>query len=112
LFDKNLLSGESVDEDYTQVAMKQLQSLGYVSEPHAAIGYRALVRQLAEDEVGVFLGTAPPAKFRETVENVLGQPIQLPQPLVDVAGKPSLAGEISADYDALKAYMLKTLGGK
>lgn len=111
-FDKNLLSGEAVDEEYTQLAMKQLQALGYVSEPHAAIGYRALSRQLGQDEVGVFLGTAHPAKFRETVENVLGQPIQLPQPLVDCAGKASLAGELSADYEALKSYMFATLANK
>jgi threonine synthase len=111
-FDRTLLSGESVDEDYTQLAMKQLQSLGYISEPHAAIGFRGLNKQLEEGEVGIFLGTAHPAKFRETVENVLGQPIHLPQPLVDCAGKPSLAGEQSADYAALKAYMFKTLGNK
>lgn len=108
-FDKSLLSGESVDEDYTQVAMKQLQTIGYVSEPHAAIGYRALTRQLQDDEVGIFLGTAHPAKFRETVENVLGQPIHLPQPLVDCAGKASLASEQGPEYDDLKAYMFKTL---
>jgi threonine synthase len=108
-FDKALLSGESVDEDYTQVAMKQLQAIGYVSEPHAAIGYRALTRQLQGDEVGIFLGTAHPAKFRETVENVLGQPIHLPQPLVDCAGKPSLASEQGPEYADLKAYMFKTL---
>jgi threonine synthase len=111
-FDKSFLSGESVDEDYTQVAMKQLQALGYISEPHAAIGYRALTRQLQEDEVGIFLGTAHPAKFRETVENVLGQPIHLPQALVDCAGKASLAGEQGPEYEALKAYMFATLGDK
>ncbi|MFC4700347.1 threonine synthase [Glaciecola siphonariae] len=109
-FDRSLLSGDAVDEEYTQVAMKQLQAAGYISEPHAAIGYRGLVKQLAKDEVGIFLGTAHPAKFRETVENVLGQPISLPQPLVDCAGKPSLASEQGPEYEALKAYMFKTLG--
>ncbi|WP_371194214.1 threonine synthase [Glaciecola sp. SC05] len=111
-FDKALLTGESVDEDYTQVAMKQLQTLGYISEPHAAIGYRGLTRQLQEGEVGIFLGTAHPAKFRETVENVLGQPIHLPQALVDCASKASLNGELKADYQALKEYMFATLGAK
>ena len=92
--------------------MKQLQALGYISEPHAAIGYRGLTRQLQDDEVGIFLGTAHPAKFRETVENVLGRPISLPQPLIDCADKASLAGELSADYQALKTYMFDTLGKK
>ncbi|MFT2089997.1 threonine synthase [Paraglaciecola sp. 2405UD69-4] len=108
--DKSVISGDTVDEDYTQVAMRQLAQLGYVSEPHAAIAYKALVRKLEEGQTGIFLGTAHPAKFRETVENVLGQPISLPQPLVDCAGKEGLSAELPADYEALKAHLLALLG--
>lgn len=108
--DKSILSTEAVDEEYTQVAMKQLQSEGYVSEPHAAIAYKALKRQLHEGETGVFLGTAHPAKFRETVENVLGQPISLPQPLADCAGKEGLAVEKDASYATLKQHLFEILG--
>lgn len=108
--DKADLVGEMVDEEYTAIAMKQLQALGYVSEPHAAIAYRALTKQLEKDEVGVFLGTAHPAKFKETVENVLGQPINLPKPLADASSKESLAHDIANDYEALKTYMFEKLG--
>ncbi|MEP0355283.1 threonine synthase [Paraglaciecola sp.] len=108
--DKSVISGDTVDEDYTQVAMRQLAQLGYVSEPHAAIAYKALTRKLEEGQTGIFLGTAHPAKFRETVENVLGQPISLPQPLVDCAGKEGLSAELPADYEALKAHLLALLG--
>jgi threonine synthase len=106
---KDILIGEGVDEEYTQVAMRQLASLGYVSEPHAAIGYRSLARSLAEDEVGIFLGTAHPAKFRETVENVLGQPISLPQELADCVGKPDFSVDIENSYEALKKHLFATL---
>ena len=109
--DKGILTGVAVDEEYTQVAMRQLASMGYVSEPHAAVAYKALKRDLAEDEVGIFLGTAHPAKFRESVENVLGQPISLPQPLADCAGKEILSAELPSDYEALKAHMFSTLKG-
>jgi threonine synthase len=109
LFDADLLVGEAVDEEYTQGAMRKLASLGYVSEPHAAIAYRCLSKQLEEDEVGIFLGTAHPAKFRETVENVLGQPIRLPQPLVDVSSKEGLESELENSYEALKAHMFSIL---
>lgn len=109
--DKADLRGEMVDEEYTQLAMRQLQQVGYTSEPHAAIAYRAVNHDLNEGEVGLFLGTAHPAKFRETVENVLGQPIALPQELMDVAGKESLAVELPSDYEALKAHMIATLKG-
>lgn len=104
--------GESVDEEYTQLAMKQLATLGYISEPHAAVAYKALVNNLAEDEYGLFLGTAHPAKFRESVENVLGQPINLPQVLADAAGKQGLSVDIENSYEALKAHMFELLADK
>lgn len=108
--DKSVLSGDTVDEEYTQVAMRQLAQLGYVSEPHAAIAYKALVRNMEPGQTGIFLGTAHPAKFRETVENVLGQPISLPQPLADCVGKESFSVEIANDYAALKAHLFALLG--
>lgn len=107
--DKGILRGESVDEEYTQLAMHQLLKEGYTCEPHAAIAYRALSHDLEDGEVGVFLGTAHPAKFRETVENVLGTPLSLPQPLADCAGKDSLEAELGAEYAAVKAHMFSLL---
>lgn len=107
--DKACLKGEMVDEEYTQLAMRQLAQQGYTSEPHAAIAYRAVSHDLEEGEVGLFLGTAHPAKFRETVENVLGNPISLPKPLADVAGKDSLAVDLPASYEALKQHMMSLL---
>ena len=105
-----ILSGDTVDEDYTQVAMRQLAQLGYVSEPHAAIAYKALIRHMEAGQTGIFLGTAHPAKFRETVENVLGQPISLPQPLVDCSSMEGLSVDLPGDYEALKAHMFTLLG--
>jgi threonine synthase len=107
--DKACLKGEMVDEEYTQLAMRQLAQHGYVSEPHAAIAYRAVSHDLEDGEIGLFLGTAHPAKFRETVENVLGSPISLPKALADVAGEDSLAVDLPASYDALKQHMMELL---
>lgn len=107
--DKEILSAEAIDEEYTQVAMRQLMKDGYVSEPHAAIAYKSLKRQLLEGETGIFLGTAHPAKFKETVENVLGQPISLPQPLAECAGKEILSANKDAAYETLKAHLFEIL---
>lgn len=106
---RSILTGDSIDEDYTQVAMRQLAHMGYVSEPHAAIAYKAMKRDLADDEIGIFLGTAHPAKFRETVENVLGQPISLPAELAECAGKEGLSTTLTNDFAALKTHMLSIL---
>ncbi|MCW8107005.1 threonine synthase [Alteromonas ponticola] len=107
--DKSVLRGESVDEDYTQIAIRQLAQQGYTSEPHAAVAYRALSHDLDENETGLFLATAHPAKFRETVENVLGQPISLPQALSEVASKDSLAETLPNEYQILKQHMIALL---
>lgn len=108
-FNADLLKGEAVDEEYTQVAMHKLAASGYVSEPHAAIAYRCLVKNLDDSEVGIFLGTAHPAKFRETVENVLGQPLSLPQALVDASAKESLEHDLENSYETLKSHMFNIL---
>ncbi|QPG06257.1 threonine synthase [Salinimonas marina] len=110
--DKHSVHGEAVDEQYTQLAMRQLAQAGYTSEPHAAVAYRVLSHSLEEGETGLFLGTAHPAKFRETVENVLGQPISLPPELASVVGEDSLAVELNASYEELKAHMQHLLKDK
>lgn len=112
LIDKSMLTGDAVDEDYTQLAMKQLAQLGYISEPHAALAFRSLTRELQDGQTGIFLGTAHPAKFKESVENVLGQPISLPQPLANCAGKDILSAELPSDYEQLKQHMFSILKDK
>ncbi len=100
------VSGVSVDEEQTQSTMLQLNKLGYISEPHAAVAYKAL-SQCEDDEYGVFLGTAHPAKFKEVVESTLGQPIALPKALADCAGEPILSVDMAADFEQVKAYLLQ-----
>jgi threonine synthase len=95
-----------VDEEDTQLAMRQLAQLGYLSEPHAAVAYRALKRELQPGEFGIFLGTAHPAKFKEQVENILGNPIALPPALAAVAGEASLAVDMAADFVELRKVLL------
>ena len=100
------LSTAMVDEEDTQLSMRQLSQLGYLSEPHAAVAYRALKRELQPGEFGIFLGTAHPAKFKEQVENILGSPIALPPELAAVAGEPSLAVDMAANFVELRKKLL------
>lgn len=92
----------AVDEDDTQLGMRLLAQEGYLSEPHAAIAYKALKRSLQPEEFGIFLGTAHPAKFKEQVENILGNPIALPHALAQCAAEPGLQQDIPADFAALE----------
>ena len=65
---KQVVSATLKTDEQTFRAMKDLQSKGYISEPHTAIAYAGLVDTLKEGEQGVFISTAHPAKFIETVE--------------------------------------------
>ncbi|OCW98553.1 threonine synthase [Alishewanella sp. HH-ZS] len=91
-----------VDEDDTQLGMRLLAQEGYLSEPHAAVAYKALKRSLQPGEVGIFLGTAHPAKFKEQVENILGTPIALPAALAKCAAEQSYSRDIPADFATLE----------
>ena len=75
LLDKSCLSTTMVDESDTQLSMRQMYQQGYTSEPHAAVAYKALQHSLVDSEIGVFLGTAHPAKFKDSVETVLSEMI-------------------------------------
>ena len=86
--------------------MRELKAVGYTSEPHAAIAYRALRDQLNPGEYGLFLGTAHPAKFKESVEAILGETLPLPKELADRADLPLLSHELPADFAALRKLMM------
>ncbi len=105
-FDRKLLEGVCIDEDATQLGVKQMYQQGYLSEPHGAVAFKALKYKLQEDEVGVFLGTAHPAKFKESVENILGELIPLPKELADVASLPILSEQMTADFSQLREYLV------
>ena len=96
-----------VDEDDTVLGVRQLSQLGYLSEPHAAVAFKALRRSLQPGEYGIFLGTAHPAKFKEQVENILGTPLALPEALARCAAEQSLSVDIAPDYAALKQQLMQ-----
>ncbi|VDY36016.1 Threonine synthase [Morganella morganii] len=105
---KDLRSG-AVSDDETRETMRDLAAKGYISEPHAAIAYRQLRSDLQPGEYGIFLGTAHPAKFLESVEAILGSKLSLPAELAERADLPLLSAVLPADFAALRDYMLKTV---
>ncbi|UCQ58147.1 threonine synthase [Edwardsiella piscicida] len=96
----------ALSDAQTAAAMRELAALGYVSEPHAAIAYRALRDDLQPGEYGLFLGTAHPAKFQESVETILQRSIPLPQALAARAALPLLSQTLPADFSRLRAALL------
>jgi len=96
----------AVSDETTEDAMRELADIGYISEPHAAIAYRALRDQLKEGEFGLFIGTAHPAKFKESVDAILGQELPLPKELADRADLPLLSHNLPADFSEMRKFLM------
>jgi len=105
-FNRNDLSGIGVDEETTQLSLQKLFDLGYTSEPHAAVAYHGLSQSLSKEETGIFLGTAHPAKFKSTVEDILDIDIALPDELAICAVKDDLSINQSNDFKQLEQFLL------
>lgn len=101
--------GYRYSDDEIRETMKAVyESENYMLDPHGAVGYRALKADLQPGEVGVFLETAHPAKFTETVESVLGEgTVTLPEKLEEFMKGQKLSIEISSDFDDFKGFLLK-----
>jgi threonine synthase len=103
---KSLASGSRSDAE-TEDALKRLFAQGYLCEPHGAIAWDLLQSQLSAEEAGIFLCTAHPAKFKESVESILNITLDLPAPLAERADLELLSDEMDADFSALRTYLLK-----
>ncbi|MCX8600384.1 MULTISPECIES: threonine synthase [unclassified Gilliamella] len=101
------LGHAAVSDEVSKQSVRELAQKGYLSEPHGAIAYRVLRDQLQEGEYGLFLGTAHPAKFKEVVEEILGQSIPLPKELAERADMPLLSHYMSDDFTKLRDFLIK-----
>ena len=101
------ISGVSYDDEQIAVALKTcFDETGYLLDPHGACGYQALKDGLRVNETGVFLETAHPAKFLETVERIIGQKVDIPQKLQEFMKGEKQSLELSKNFDGFKKYLL------
>ncbi len=103
----NELGSAARDDAQTRDALQRLYQQGYLCEPHGAIAWDVMQSSLAADEQGIFLCTAHSAKFKESVDSILGIDVALPAPLADRADLALLSDEMNADFAELRAYLLK-----
>jgi len=101
-----LLTSIAIDDAQTKDAVRALDRESYLADPHSALAWKALTDNLGRDETGVFLCTAHPAKFRETIEDALERPVELPAALEEVSGRKVLSTEMPADFQLLKSFLL------
>ena len=104
----SLISGTTYTDDQIRETMRKCyERTGYVLDPHGACGYRALREGLREGETGVFLETAHPAKFKETVEAAIGAEIAIPDRLAAFMKGEKQSIGMTADFADFKAYLMQ-----
>ena len=80
----------------------------YLLDPHGACGFRALSDGLQPGEAGVFCETAHPAKFKDTVEKVIGEPVAIPERLAEFMKGQKQAVSLPKDFEDFKYYLKTT----
>ncbi len=102
------ISGVSyTDEEIAEGMRNCLKENSYLLDPHGACGYMALKSELQENENGIFLETAHPAKFTETVEKIIGKEVEIPGKLQEFMKGTKQSIEIDKDFDGFKDFLMK-----
>lgn len=102
------ISGATYSDDQIAETIKDVyRNTGYLCDPHGACGYCALAEGLKEGETGVFLETAHPAKFRDTVEKIIGEEVEIPAKLAAFMKGKKESIAMSKDFADFKEYLLK-----
>ena len=95
------------DEQIAETIREVKAETGYVCDPHGACGYRALKEGLKAGEVGVFLETAHPAKFKSTVDGILGADIEIPAKLQAFMKGTKQSVPMSKDFASFKQFLME-----
>ncbi|MBS7233654.1 threonine synthase [Flavobacterium psychroterrae] len=105
-FEKDFSSYSYTDEE-TLEALKNIYSKnGYIAEPHGAVGYLGLKKELQKHEnaIGVFLETAHPIKFLDVVEPALAITLPIPEQIESVINEEKVSVKIKT-YEELKNFL-------
>lgn len=101
------ISGATYTDNQIRETVKETWlAYEYLLDPHGACGYRALHEQLQPNETGIFLETAHPAKFLDTVESIIGEKVDTPAKLQEFLKGEKQTLPMSKEFVDFKAYLL------
>lgn len=95
------------DEEIAATMKSTYEESGYLLDPHGACGYQALIdNQLTGSETGLFLETAHPAKFKGTVDSILGSDIEIPAKLQAFMKGTKQSIELENNFEGFKTFLM------
>ncbi len=95
------------DEQIRETVRAAYHSTGYILDPHGACGFRALQEGLQEGETGVFLETAHPAKFLDTVESIIDEKVEIPAKLRKFMDGTKQSIPMGTSFEEFKQFLLE-----
>lgn len=95
------------DEQIAGTMQSVFNTYGYVCDPHGACGIQGLLDGLKKGETGVFLETAHPAKFKEKVDAILGQSIEIPVKLQSFMKGTKQSVSMGKEYNDFAAFLMR-----
>ena len=102
------ISGATYSDEQIAHTMRQcLAETGYQLDPHGACGYQALQDGLRPGEVGFFLETAHPAKFKQVVDDICATDVEIPARLAAFMQGQKQSVEMPNDFSAFKHFLLE-----
>ena len=104
---KKDFSSFSFKDAETEIALQKIyKNSGYIAEPHGAIGYLGLKKELLNhpNSIGIFLETAHPIKFLDVVEPILNVKLPIPTQIESVLNKEKLSIKIKT-YEDFKVFL-------
>jgi threonine synthase len=99
------------DNELRETIGEVYRRTGYLLDPHGAAGYRALNQHAQKDAgiPGVFLETAHPGKFSQTVEGVINSAVEIPENLLEASSKKKVSIPLSTGFSDFKEFLLQTV---
>jgi len=105
---RDILGYSFTDAETMKTMMDLYKRTGYILDPHGAVAYAGLKQYwIKNDVVGVFLETAHPAKFKDTVEEALSLKIEIPETLKSTLKKKKLSIKMKNNFAHFKEFLLK-----
>ncbi|HXL57077.1 MAG TPA: pyridoxal-phosphate dependent enzyme, partial [Chitinophagaceae bacterium] len=107
---KSVLSSYSINDATTKKTIKEVyKKYNYTLDPHGAVGYYALNKYLSDcgDTIaGIFLETAHPVKFPETVEEATNTKIAIPESVQYLLNRKKQSIKMDASFEKLKEWLM------
>ncbi|MCL4107795.1 UNVERIFIED_CONTAM: hypothetical protein GTU68_027180 [Idotea baltica] len=109
---KDNIKGYAYSDDQTRETMQEVyKEYDYLLDPHGAVGYLAAMEYKYETGYEgpiIFLETAHPSKFRETVEETIGRKINIPERLSILSNREEIYTSLPNKYQNFKKWFTST----